>query len=295
MRHLAPLALLACSLASSALAIEGEWKAERWSSGLLQLSLTYGRTHNFGTNYDPSSFEGLSPAEIGAATRTPVSFALEGEAGRVTFEGAFERGKGRGHFVFEPKLGYFDAVRALGVSDTRVHRQDPSATRDERLLTLTLLDVSTAYIRSMIAEGYREDLDTYLTMRIFDVDPDYIRAMRAQGFGDFSAEDLIAMRIHGVTPEFRDEMAQLGYRLTMDQLVAFRIHGVTRQWIEGLKEMGYDHVDADKLVSTRIFQVTPAFIRELRDAGYPHLSIDELISMRVQGVTPDSLAKRRAI
>src|SRR4029453_8599977 len=55
MRHLAPLALLACSLASSALAIEGEWKAERWSSGLLQLSLTYGRTHNFGTNYDPSS------------------------------------------------------------------------------------------------------------------------------------------------------------------------------------------------------------------------------------------------
>ena len=63
----------------------------------------------------------------------------------------------------------------------------------------------------------------------------------------------MAFRIHGVSPGFIEELAELGYRnLDDDDLVAFRIHGVTPEMIRELQEDGYTDVDRDDLVSMRI-------------------------------------------
>jgi len=40
-------------------------------------------------------------------------------------------------------------------------------------------DVSTAFIRSMQADGYNVTLDKYLAMRLFGIDVDFVRTMNS--------------------------------------------------------------------------------------------------------------------
>jgi hypothetical protein len=45
------------------------------------------------------------------------------------------------------------------------------------------------------------------------------------------------MAIHGVTPLFVKEMAELGYKnLSIDQLVQLRIHGVDAEYVKEMNE-----------------------------------------------------------
>jgi hypothetical protein len=289
-----PIVLIACLAATAAHALEGTWTAtgEPARPDRINLGLTYGHTHNHGSTYATSALAGLTVAQIHASASAPVRFALDREAGRVEFEGAFAGGRGDGRFTFLPDATYLDKVRALGVADSRRSRQGPS--QDERLLAFALLDVSTDYIRGIAAAGYKVALDDYLSMRIFDVTTDYIHAMRALGFRDLSADELVSTRIHGVTPEYVRAMRDGGWKLSLDQLMSFRIHDVTPEWIDALRKLGYERLDADELISARIFDVTPEFIRGLKDAGCD-LPMNRVIEMRIHGLDLDDLSKRRAI
>ena len=57
------------------------------------------------------------------------------------------------------------------------------------------------------------------------------RAMAAAGYEDIGANQLVAFRIHGVTPEYIEQMSAAGYRdLSASQLVSLRIHGADSAW-----------------------------------------------------------------
>ena len=316
MRRIVPIALIAGLWAGTAHAVQGTWtaKVDGMRTDRIYLALRYSGTHNMDFPHDVSGLTGLAAEAFRAGRSTPVSFVLDREAGRVSFEGSFENGKGSGHFTFEPNAGYLDKVRALCVDVMRRKSSEPSWRGDERLLFLALIDVSTDYIRSMIAEGYEVTLEDYQSMRLFDVTPAHVREMRSLGFDHISASELVATRIHGitpeyvremreagwdlslselqsarifeVTPEFREEMAKLGYRLSIQQLTAFRIHGVTPEWIAEQRSLGYGELSADDLVSMRIFNVTPEFREEMAKLGY-RLSVDKLTAFRIHGVTPE--------
>jgi len=291
--------------------VRGGWTATRHKgdAGRLQLQLQHDHSNN-GQTMDLAALTGLTAAQVAATAPTPVTFSLRREAGTVTFDGTFRNGSGGGEFAFAPNPAYLATLRDLGVPVERAKHHGDSA--DEQLLSLALLDVSTAFIRSMQAAGYRESLDDYLAMRIFDVTPElvaeyrdlgmnlsaddlvagrihgvspaYVRQMRELGRRDADFDDLVATRIHGATPEFIGEMLELGYGdLDLDDYVAFRIHGVTPQFVEELAELGYRDVDADDLVAFRIHGVTPKFIRELQEDGNRDLSPDDLVSMRIHG------------
>jgi hypothetical protein len=90
---------------------------------------------------------------------------------------------------------------------------------------------------------------------------------------------------------------QSGYSPNEDTLIAMRIHGATPEWMTELKSRGYDHVDLEKLqrlgyshpepdelVAMHIHNVTPEYISDLRSRGMQNLSIDHLVSMRIHGI-----------
>jgi hypothetical protein len=326
MKRIATLTLVVSLFATAAYAAtDGAWtaSADEKRPDRFYVNITRGQTHNMGTTMKLSDFTGLTRAQIDAATMTPVQFEMRREAGNASFEGTFRNGKGAGQFTFTPNPGYLTTVRALGVaiedSGKRRHH-DREWDEDEQLFALAIHDVSTAFIKSMIAEGYRVSLEEYLTMRIFDITPEYIREMRSLGFKDISHDELVASRIHrvtpayvremraagwdlsldelqstrihGATPEFAEEMRKLGYgNLDIDDLVGFRIHGVTADFIQEMAKLGYKNISADDLVSMRIHRVTPEFIKELEDAGYVHVPIDKMISMRIHGIDAKFIKK----
>ena len=293
--------------------LRGGWTVTRDKSERGRIHIQLNRDHNnHGQTMDLADFPGLTAAQVAATTTTPVSFSLRREAGTVSLEGSFRNGSGGGEFVFAPNPAYLATLRDLGVPVERSKPHGRSDSQEEQLLALAVLDVSTDFIRSMQAVGYRESLDDYIAMRIFQVDPAlvtefralgmelaaddlvagrihgvspaYVRQMRDLGHAGADFDDLIATRIHGATPEFIDEMRELGYGdLKLDDYVAFRIHGVTPHFVEELAELGYRDLGADDLVAFRIHGVTPGFIRDLAADGYRDISADDLVSMKIHG------------
>jgi len=323
MKRILLLTLVVCLLAIPAFAtIEGAWtaSADEKRPDQLYVNITRGKHHNMGTTMRLSDFALLTRAQIDAATMTPVQFEMRREAGNSVFEGTFRRGKGAGQFTFTPNRAYIDAVRALGVAfdlSDRRHRRDQS--EEEELFTLALHDVSTSFIKSMQAIGFKTSLEKYLEMRIFNVTPEYVREMRSLGFSDLDVDDFVASgihgvtpdyvrkmraagwdlsfdelqasRIHGATPEFSAEMRKLGYKLDFDDLVSFRIHNVTAEFIHELEQLGYSKISADDLVSMRIHNVTPKFIRELKAAGYSKVPVEKLVDMRIHNIDAEYLKR----
>lgn len=287
MKRIAALALAGC-LATSAHAFEGAWTASRdkEDADRIYVQMTRGRTNNMGTTMPLRAFTGLSDAALGAAVPTAVRFELRREAGDTAFEGTFKGGKGAGQFTFVPRPEFLDGVRALGI-DTGKSKHGRAQDQDEQLFGLAMCDVTLAYIKSMIAEGYRVGLDDYLSMRIFDVTPEYIHEMRDLGFEKVSHDELVASRIHGVTPSYVREMRKAGWDLSLDDYQASRIHGATPAFAEQMRRLGYGDLSHDDLLAFRIHGVTGEFIRELRDLGYADLSADDLIAARIHGITPE--------
>ncbi len=272
-----PLAFFLAA-APAVAAIRGAWTATSKDDNSVHLDLSTKPGNHSGTTIAVADLAGLSPEAPRANVQTPVKFELRREAGTASFEGTFKEGFGAGQFSFTPNSEYISTLRALGAGfeDTA---------DDEDLLIYATLDVSTAFIRSMQAEGYREPADTYLQMRIFKVTPELVRELRGLGFDKIAADDLIATRIHKVTPDFIRAMRAAGFRnVTLDDLVGFRIHKVTPEFIKELRDLGYANISAEKLVEIRIHRVTPEFIRELNDAGYEGIPIDKLIEMRIHGI-----------
>jgi hypothetical protein len=58
------------------------------------------------------------------------------------------------------------------------------------------------------------------------VSPEFIRALHDLGYERVPVEDLVSMRIHGVTPDFvRRVNARQGAPVDVERLVDMRIHG----------------------------------------------------------------------
>lgn len=284
MKRTIAIAALVFSATAAFAELHGSWTANSWDTkpGRVQMNITRGRNHQFGNGMDIADLRGLTEAQVNGTATTPVQFQLAREAGTISFEGTFRSGDGAGQWTFAPNRDYISAVRSLGVE----FALDSHSTDEEDLMTLAMLDVSTAYIRSMQAIGYREPLEKYLSMRIFKVTPELVAELRQLGFDHLSADDLISTRVHKVTPDYIREMRAAGWKLSLEELQSSRIHKATPQFAEEMKKLGYD-LDFEDLINFRIHKVTPEFIKELRELGYTNLSADDLVEMRIFKVTPD--------
>ncbi|MGC2108207.1 MAG: M56 family metallopeptidase [Candidatus Korobacteraceae bacterium] len=141
-----------------------------------------------------------------------------------------------------------------------------------------------SYIDSMKAVGLDHlSVDDLLAMKIQGVTADYVRQLHDLGLKP-DADDLVAMRIQGVTPQYVREMQASGIKASADDLVAMKIQGVTPEYLHSLHDLGLKP-DADDLVAMRIQQVTPEYIRDIRALGL-NPSADDLVAMQIQGVTP---------
>ena len=69
-----------------------------------------------------------------------------------------------------------------------------------------------------------------------------------------------------------------------DQLIAFRIHGVTPDFIGELRKLGFEHPQSEQLLNLRIHGVTPEYIKELQLRGVKNLTVDKLVAMKIHGL-----------
>jgi beta-lactamase regulating signal transducer with metallopeptidase domain len=143
---------------------------------------------------------------------------------------------------------------------------------------------ASSYIDGMKAAGLPElTVDELIALKVQDVTPDYVRELREQGLNP-TAQNLIAMRVQGISPEYVRDWHTAGLHPDIEHLISLRVQGADADYYQQLKQAGID-ADIDRLLSMKVQGVTPDYVRELHAAGLS-LTPDELISFKVQGVTP---------
>ena len=142
----------------------------------------------------------------------------------------------------------------------------------------------SSYIDSLKSVGLDHlSPDELIAMKIQGVTADYVRELHALGLKP-DVDEIIAMRIQGVTSEYVRDMRAAGISLDVDHLIAMKIQGVTPEYINAVRSLGLKP-DGDELLAMRIQQITPEYIRDIRALGL-NPTADEFIALHIQNVTP---------
>jgi beta-lactamase regulating signal transducer with metallopeptidase domain len=141
-----------------------------------------------------------------------------------------------------------------------------------------------SYIDGMKSAGLTDlTVDDLIGLKIQGVTPEYVHAMHDLGLHP-DADGFIGMKVQGVTPEYVKELRAMGFNPDVDQIVGMKVQGVTADYVKGMKDAGIQ-ADADQIVGMKVQGVTPEYVRELQSMGFK-VDADDIVGMKVQGVTP---------
>jgi len=143
-----------------------------------------------------------------------------------------------------------------------------------------------SYIEGLQSAGIGNiNVDDLIALKIQGVTPEYVREMRAAGL-DPSVHELIAMKVQGITPDYVHEIRSTGLNPTLGDLIAMKVQGITPDYISKVRS-GWKDASIHQIVAMKIQGVEPGDAAEYQKLGLKDLTLNELIAMRVQGITPD--------
>jgi beta-lactamase regulating signal transducer with metallopeptidase domain len=150
-----------------------------------------------------------------------------------------------------------------------------------------------SYMDAMAAAGIKiTDVDELISLKVQGVTPEYIKGMHELGLQP-DVEELIGMKVQGITPEYVREMRKFDPKVGVDDLIGMKVQGISPDYIREMRT-SYANLNVDDLIGMKVQGVTPEYIREFKDLGLQP-SADDLIGLKVQGVTPNYVKEMRAI
>ena len=149
-----------------------------------------------------------------------------------------------------------------------------------------------SYIDALEAAGFKNlTADELISMKIQGVTPAYIKEIHDLGMKP-SVEEFIGMRVQGITPEYLREMRGLAPNLSIDELIGMKVQGITPQYANDMRGLGLEY-DPENLIGMKVQGITPEYVKGIEALGFK-LDTEELIGMKVQGITPDYVKAMKA-
>jgi beta-lactamase regulating signal transducer with metallopeptidase domain len=134
-------------------------------------------------------------------------------------------------------------------------------------------------------------VDQLVALKVAGVSPEQVEMVKGLGY-EPTVSTLIQFGHAGITAEYAEDMnSRFGKKLDADELVAMKHLGVTPDWIEVLKKLGFTNLSPDDLTAARAVGVDEDYLRGLKAAGYTGLSLEQLTQMRAVGVKPETIAE----
>ena len=152
-----------------------------------------------------------------------------------------------------------------------------------------------SYIDELSVAGLKNlSVDDIIRLKMAGVTAEYIKALKQAGLEDLSIKQIASMSMQGVTPEYIKQMSDAGYpKLSTRDLISLKIQGVTTEYIKSMLAI-YSDLTIRTLIDMKIQGVGPEYVKEMASAGYDHLTARDLVSCKIQGVTPDYVKEMKA-
>jgi beta-lactamase regulating signal transducer with metallopeptidase domain len=113
----------------------------------------------------------------------------------------------------------------------------------------------------------------------------YIEGLQSAGLKDLTVDEIIALKIHGVTPDYIRELRAAGIEASSPELVSLKIHQVTPDYIRGLAAAGLTNLHVHDYLAAKVQGITPEFIQAIRSHGFKDLSLRQLIALKMADIS----------
>ena len=148
-----------------------------------------------------------------------------------------------------------------------------------------------SYIDDMKSVGIdTSDINQLISLKIQGVTPEYVREIRAAGFNP-NVEELIGMRIQDVTPEYIRTIRDAGYTPNAQEIIGMKIQDVSPEYIKQMHDLGFNP-NLHQIIGMKIQDVTPEYVKKMRDLGF-QANADQIVGMKIQDVTPEYVKQMR--
>jgi beta-lactamase regulating signal transducer with metallopeptidase domain/uncharacterized protein YnzC (UPF0291/DUF896 family) len=202
---------------------------------------------------------------------------------------AWSHGYGEGH-------GY-------GASDAPTRELDPAPSLDKSASPAPAPQAGPdaprqSYIDSINAVGLTNlTVDELIGLKVQGVTAEYIKSMKEyiqSKDGKVDVDTLIGLKVQGVTGDYIKRMQEAcGHNLDADTVIGLKVQGVTPEYVKQMHDLGLK-TDADDVIGMKVQDVTPEYIKEMHDLGVK-IEPDDMIGMKVQGVTPEYVREMRGL
>ena len=143
----------------------------------------------------------------------------------------------------------------------------------------------SSYIDGLKAEGLDNlDADELISLKIQGITPEYIHEIRAEGLKP-GIDELVGMKVQGITPEYIHQVRAMKLNVDIDSLIGMKVQGITPEYVDQMRKLGFE-LNTDELIGMKVQGITPEYVDEIRKLGFKP-DADSLIGMKVQGITPE--------
>jgi beta-lactamase regulating signal transducer with metallopeptidase domain len=184
---------------------------------------------------------------------------------------------------------------AARLDDTGAGAGDPAALDGDAVGDAEILDTADDALVAVATDRGRSRLsvDDLIALRVHGVTAETIMEMRFL-FRDATIQQIASMRAVGVTPGFVREMRASGIDIdSPDEASGLAAVGVTADYVREMREAGLDVHTASEASGLRAVGVTPAFVRDLRLAGIDIDEASQAQGLAAVGVTPEYVQEMR--
>ncbi len=145
------------------------------------------------------------------------------------------------------------------------------------------------FIKAFTNLGYTNvPIDDIIALKIHNVTPEFIKNFNRAGYNNIPLDDVVGLKIHNVTPEFINSFKKAGYKnISLDDALAIKIHNVSPDAASDYAKLGYDNISIEDLMSLKIHNVTPEYIQEFKKSRFGDLPLDEIVSFKIHNITPE--------
>jgi beta-lactamase regulating signal transducer with metallopeptidase domain len=152
-----------------------------------------------------------------------------------------------------------------------------------------------SFVGGIAALGYKDlSVDQLISLKIHGVTTEYVRELLAAGL-KLKVDDIVSFAIHGAHPADIAEMQKLGYKLMPDEIVSMCIHGLTPEFARQMKSAGFGTPTFEQLISFKIHGVDPETAEQFKQAGVRGLDFEKLVSLQIHGANPDQVKQIGAL
>jgi beta-lactamase regulating signal transducer with metallopeptidase domain len=142
-----------------------------------------------------------------------------------------------------------------------------------------------SYLESMEAAGFKNlSADELIAMKIQGVTPAYVKEIHGLGMKP-TVDEFVGMRVQGITPDYIREMHSISQNLSVDDLIGMKVQGISPQYANEMRGLGLE-ADPENLIGMKVQGITPQYVNDMRGLGLK-TDAEDLIGMKVQGITPE--------